>query len=414
MIKKDYEIYTSTDFLDDSFFIEWVKDNTPHSRDFWNKWEQSDPGNLGEMKKAKEELTLILSAERILPSTGDKAEVWASILKTIDDQNNIAVATPKSSGKVFKMNMKYWAAAASVILLLSVGYFYISKKNTPALVKAVPEKVIENDLMPGGNKAILTLGNGQQIILDSSQNGSLANQGNISVIKLNEGSIAYKDTHEKPTDIVYNTISTPRGGQYQVELADGSKVWLNAASSLRFPTRFSDRERKVEITGEVYFEVAKKAGAPFEVILGNGSKVQVLGTHFNVMSYEDERSIETTLLEGSVKFVDHEKSVVIKPGQQVVLNESTSELSVNKQVDMEAVMAWKNGKFYFNNADIESVMKQISRWYDVDVEYRGKVDKKFEGSVSRDISAANIFKILEATGGVNFTIDGKKILVSPQ
>ena len=309
--------------------------------------------------------------------------------------------------------MKYWAVAASVLLLFGVGFFYLSKKNTPSLVKTVPVKVMENDLLPGGNKAILTLGNGRQIVLDSSQNGNLANQGNSTVTKLNDGRIAYKDVNEKPTDIVYNTISTPRGGQYQVDLADGSKVWLNAASSLRFPTRFSGGERKVEITGEVYFEIAKKEGVPFEVILGNGSKVQVLGTHFNVMSYADEASIETTLLEGSVKFIHKEKSMVIKPGQQVVLNETTSAMSVNDKVDMDAVMAWKNGKFYFRNSDIESVMKQLSRWYDVDVEYRGKVDKKFEGSVSRNISASNIFKILEATGGVNFKIDGKKILVSP-
>ena len=413
MIERNYETYTAADFLDDSFFIEWVRDNTPNSGEFWNNWENSAPANLGEMKAAKEELTLIFSAERISPEAGEKAEVWDRILKSIDLQNAAEPLVSKSSAKVFRINMKYWSIAASVILLLGVGYFFLSKKNTPSLVKADAEKVIENDLLPGGNRAILTLGDGQQIVLDSSQNGNLANQGNISVIKLDDGRIAYKDANEKPADIVYNTISTPRGGQYQVDLADGSKVWLNAASSLRFPTRFSGGERKVEITGEVYFEIAKKDGAPFEVILTNGSKVQVLGTHFNVMSYADEKRIETTLLEGSVRFVHNEKSIVIKPGQQIVLDETTSDLSLNNQVDMEAVMAWKYGKFYFKNSDIESVMKQLSRWYDVDVEYRGKVDKKFEGSVSRDISASNIFKILEATGGVSFTIDGNKILVSP-
>lgn len=413
MKQRDYEIYTAADFLDDSFFIEWIRDNTPHSREFWNKWEQSAPPNLNEMKAAKAELTLILSAERISPQAGDKAEVWSRIIETIEHQNNTAFSTTKSSGNVVRMSMKYWTIAASVILLFGLGYFFLSKKNTPSLVKADANKVMENDLLPGGNRAILTLGDGQQIILDSTQNGNLAKQGNSTVIKLDDGRIAYKDANEKSADIVYNTISTPRGGQYQVELADGSKVWLNAASSLRFPTRFSDRERKVEITGEVYFEIAKRAGVPFEVILTNGSKVQVLGTHFNVMDYADERKIETTLLEGSVRFIHNEKSMVINPGQQVVLDEITDGLSVNNNVEIEAVMAWKNGKFYFKNSDIESVMKQISRWYDVDVEFRGKVDKKFEGSVSRNISASNIFKILEATGGVNFIIDGKKIVVSP-
>ncbi len=413
MITRDYKKFTAEDFIDDSFFIEWIRDHTPASEMFWNDWQQSTPANLDEMKLAKEKLSFILSPERISPKIGDEAEIWDRIMYSLSLQNHPSFVAPKSSGTLFGMKMKYWTAAASVIILLGTGYFYFTKKNSPSLVNVVSEKVIENDLLPGGNKAILTLGDGQQIILDSSENGNLASQGNISVIKLDDGRIIYKDALDKPADIVYNTISTPRGGQYQVELADGSKAWLNAASSLRFPTRFTGAERKVEVTGEVYFEIAKKAGVPFEVILANGCKLQVLGTHFNVMDYEDEKTIETTLLEGSVMFVYKENNIIIQPGQQVVLDENTSGLSLNRQVDLEAVMAWKNGKFYFKSADIESVMKQLSRWYDVDIEYKGRVDKKFEGSVSRDISASNIFKILEATGGVNFKIDGKKILVGP-
>ena len=412
-MERDYKTFKVTDFLDDSFFIEWVRDNSSLSREFWNEWELSAPANLLEMQAAKEELTLILAANRISPATGDEAQVWESIQKTLDLQNEAMPGVNKSSGKVFKMNFKYWTAAASIILLLGVGFFYFSKRNSTSIVKSIPEKVIENDLKPGGNKAILTLADGQQIILDSSQNGSLGQQGNASVIKLDDGRVAYKNLDEKLTDIVYNTISTPRGGQYQVDLADGSKVWLNAASSIRFPTRFSGGERKVEITGEAYFEVAKKPGVPFEVLLANGSKVQVLGTHFNVMSYENEKDIETTLFEGSVRFVNEVSSVIIKPGQQVVMHESTAKLAIIDQVNEDAVLAWKNGKFYFNEVDIQTVMNQIARWYDVDVEYRGKVDKVFAGTISRNVSASNIFKILEATGGVSFQIEGKKVIVSP-
>lgn len=412
-MERDYKTYKAEDFLEDPFFIEWVKNNSFESGTFWNNWEKSSPANVREMQSAKEELTLITSANRISPAPGDEAEVWDRILKTLDFQNENLPVGNKSAGKVFKMNFKYLTAAASIILLLGVGYFYFSKKNPSSLVRVIPEKTIEHDLQPGGNRAILTLADGQQIILDSSQNGSLAQQGNASVIKLDDGRIAYKNIDEKPADIVYNTISTPRGGQYQVELADGSKVWLNAASSLRFPTRFSGRERKVEITGEAYFEIAKITGVPFEVLLVNGSKVQVLGTHFNVMSYENEKNIETTLFEGSVRFVSDARSVVIQPGQQVVMNESTNKLAINGQVDEEDVLAWKNGQFYFNDVDIETVMKQIARWYDVEVEYRGKIDKVFAGTISRNVSASNIFKILEATGGVSFKIEGKKVIVSP-
>ncbi len=412
-MERDYKTFKAEDFLEDAFFIEWIKNNSPESSSFWSNWENSSPMNISEMLAAKEELTLILSADKIFPSAGDEMEVWDRILKTLDLQKGTVPVENKSTGKVFKLSIKYWTAAASIILMLGVGYFYFSKNNSASVVKVIPEKGIKQDLQPGGNKAILILADGQQIILDSSQNGSLGHQGNASIIKLNDGRIAYKNAGEKASGIVYNIISTPRSGQYQVDLTDGSKVWLNAASSIKFPTRFSGGERKVEITGEAYFEIAKIEGVPFKVILANGSKVQVLGTHFNVMSYENEKNIETTLFEGSVRFVDEARDVIIKPGQQVMMNVSTSKLTLNDKVNEEAVLAWKNGKFYFNDVDIQTVMKQISRWYDVDVEYKGKVDKVFAGTISRNVSASNIFKILEATGGVSFQIEGKKVIVSP-
>jgi ferric-dicitrate binding protein FerR (iron transport regulator) len=211
---------------------------------------------------------------------------------------------------------------------------------------------------------------------------------------------------------LYNTISTPKGGQYQVTLSDGSKVWLNAASSLRFPATFSGKERKVELTGEGYFEVAHNKKMPFHVTV-NDLDVEVLGTHFNINAYADESAIKTTLLEGSVKVVKGNETKIIEPGEQASVTTSEDEINVKQQVDLEQVVAWKNGIFQFERADIESVMRQISRWYDIDVDYHGRVSEHFGGTISRDVNISDVLKMLEMTGGVNFKIDGKKVIVMP-
>ena len=412
-MERDYKTFKAEDFLEDAFFNEWIKNDTLASRAFWNHWEDSVPANLTEMQLAKAELRLIQSAKRILPVPGEEVEVWDRILKTLDLQNDSLPAATITSRKTYNFNFSFLTAAASIILLVGIVYFYFPKKSYPSVGKVIPEKVIQQDLQPGGNKAILTLSDGKEVILDNSQNGSLGNQGNATLIKLGDGRIAYKNIVENFKTVVYNTISTPRGGQYQVDLADGSKVWLNAASSLRFPTQFSGKKRIVEVTGEAYFEVAHNGDLPFEVILTNGSKIEVLGTHFNVMSYQNEKNIETTLFEGSVRFIDDARSLLIKPGEQVIMNESSSKLFIEYNVEQDAVLAWKNGKFYFNEIDIQTVMNQIARWYDVEVEYKGAINKVFAGTISRNVSASTILKILEATGGVSFKIEGKKIIVSP-
>ncbi|MEO6820345.1 MAG: FecR domain-containing protein, partial [Ginsengibacter sp.] len=210
----------------------------------------------------------------------------------------------------------------------------------------------------------------------------------------------------------YNTISTPRGGQYQLTLADGSQVWLNAESSITFPTSFTGNQREVKITGEAYFEIAHDANIPFHVNV-NGMDVKVLGTHFNVNAYKDEAEIKTTLLEGSVQVTYNEQAKIISIGQQLILNNKSGKMIVEKNINVDEIMAWKNGKFYFNEASIQSIMKQLCRWYNVDVEYNGEVNKLFEGTISRQVSVEDIFKILSATGGVHFAIEGRKIIVSP-
>jgi ferric-dicitrate binding protein FerR (iron transport regulator) len=220
-------------------------------------------------------------------------------------------------------------------------------------------------------------------------------------------------THHSP--LAYNTIATPRGGQYQLVLADGSKVWLNASSGLRYPTAFTGKERRVELTGEGYFEVAKNASMPFHVQV-NQMDVEVLGTHFNINAYDDESAVKTTLLEGSVKVVKRETAnvkenpIVLQPGQQAEMKPH-SPLAINHSPNIEEVMAWKNGLFQFKAAGIETVLRQAARWYDVEFVYKGNIPEKFSGQISRSANAEQLLKILELTGKVKFEINGKTIIV---
>jgi len=303
------------------------------------------------------------------------------------------------------------AAAASVLLVLSFGVYFLSHK------KAHTQQVAQiHDIAPGGNKAILTLANGKKIILNGAPNGTLAQQGNSIIDKAADGEVIYKPSVNGKTSnaelVTYNEMSIPRGGEYQeIVLPDGTKVWINSASTLRYPTTFNGNERKVEMTGEAYFEVAHNPAKPFKVISG-GQTVEVLGTHFNVNAYDDEPAIKTTLLEGKVKVTAAASNEVriLQPGQQSALNGSS--LTVNP-VETEEAVAWKNGQFIFENDNIQYIMRTISRWYNVDVEYNGAIpNDTFGGGTSRFKNVSVVLNILQLTGKVHFKIDGRKITVS--
>ena len=263
---------------------------------------------------------------------------------------------------------------------------------------------------PGDNKAVLTLADGSTVVLDDAQNGALALQGNTKVIKLN-GRLNYKAATQATKEVLFNTISTPRGGQYQVQLPDHSLVWLNAASSLLFPTAFTCHQRSVEITGEAYFEVTKNNNMPFSVKAGN-AQVQVLGTHFNIMAYNDEASLKTTLLEGAVTFSENNVIKVLAPGQQSQLFKN-GKVKVVNGIEADEVLAWKNGVFDFQGADIGTVVRQLARWYDVDVVYKKEVADLFYAKIPRNTKLSVVLKALELTGKVHFEIDEKKIIVMP-
>jgi transmembrane sensor len=319
-----------------------------------------------------------------------------------------------------RSRLKPLAIGAVILLLLTSGLYLLlsSRSNNrdnpqPVAVEAVPT----NDIDPGGNKAVLTLADGSVILLDSATNGLLSTQGNIKVEKLANGLLAYNVNGKILTendDAFYNTITTPRGGQYQVTLSDGTKVWLNAASSIRFPVLFTGTERKVEITGEAYFEVARNERIPFKVKAASAA-VEVLGTHFNVNAYDDEATIKTTLLEGKVKVALNsgmsQAGNYLLPGQQASITKSGA-ISIFNNADIEEVMAWKNGRFQFKSADLRSILRQIARWYDVEVVYKGNVDLHFTGQLTRNDKVSKVFEKLELTGEVQFRVEGRKIIVS--
>ena len=289
-------------------------------------------------------------------------------------------------------------------------YFSLRSSEQSALA-VVPEKKVENDVLPGGNKAILTLSDGYVISLDDAKNGQLAQQGNVQIAKLGNGQVAYSVIEGKQSEVVFNTLTTPRGGQFRLTLPDGSQVWLNSASSVKYPTAFIDRQRKVEISGEAYFEIAHNPSKPF-IVSVNGMNVKVLGTHFNINAYDDEASVKTTLLEGSVSLNKADVVATLTPGQQAQLGNS-GKIKVIDNVDIDQVVAWKNGYFSFNRADLQTVMRQIARWYDVDISYEGKIpERQFGGKIDRNSNASEVLKILRETK-VNFRIEGKKIIVTP-
>lgn len=320
-----------------------------------------------------------------------------------------APVVPLTSRKWFR-----YAAAAVFVVLVGGALVMLNQPVENKQEVATLQPV--NDVAPGGNKAVLTLSDNSVIVLDNAANGILGQQGNTRITKLDNGQIAYNASGDAK-EVLYNTITTPMGGQYQMTLTDGSKVWLNAGSTLKFPVAFTQKERRVEITGEVYFEVASikvpKTGArqPFIVEVGNLGEVEVLGTHFNVKAYSDEEAIKTTLLEGSVRVAKGQESVLIKPGQQAVL--TNGGLKVNPNVNLEEAVAWKNGLFQFTNADIEMVMKEIGRWYNVEVSYPQGVPKdKYWGSILRNQNLSNVLKVLKESGA-NFIIEDRKIIVTP-
>lgn len=310
-------------------------------------------------------------------------------------------------------------AAAATIILAGVGvWYYIDTESIPAYQTVSIQPV--NDAVPGKEGATLTLSDGSLVILDSAANGALTDQGNVRLEKKN-GLLAYTSTQES-SELHFNTMSTAKGRQFQLSFSDGSKAWLNAASSVTFPASFSGKERRVEVTGEVYFEVAPlflkgtNKRVPFIVNFktpsGGEGEVEVLGTRFNLNCYNDENVARTTLLEGKVRVSEGKSSQKLNPLQQSV-HQADGKITILDDVDVNAVTAWKNGYFQFDDADLPSVLRQLSRWYDVEIEYNGKLpERHFRGKLQRNLLLSQVLKILKQNE-VDLSIEGKKIIVQP-
>ena len=341
-----------------------------------------------------------------------KANNNDEVLQTIEDgkkHHQGKVIHLKPIRKVFTfLRIVSAACIIGVLALAAILWFRSDLKNEIAQLKS-NNRPFKNDIPPGRDKAILKLADGSTIVLDDAKNGALAQQGNTRVIKLN-GKLNY-NAASGTNKVLYNTISTPLGGKYQIELPDGSHVWLNAASSLRFPTAFAGTERKVEMTGEAYFEVARNNAMPF-IVSVNGAQVQVLGTHFNVMAYSDEAAVKTTLLEGAVRFVKDNVTNTLKPGQQSQLLKS-GEVKIADGVDVDDVVAWKNGMFNFQGADIGTVSRQLARWYEVEVVYDKTIDDFFYAKIPRSTKLSEVLNLLELTEKVHFEINGRRVTVKP-
>lgn len=313
-----------------------------------------------------------------------------------------------------KTTTRLWpriAAAASILLALGISVYFYQKKQ-PVLTAAVPHKQLPaHDVLPGGNKAILTLASGQQIQLTGARNGRLATDHDVQIDKKADGQIAYQGGAADAGKLSYNTMTTPRGGQYNITLADGTKVFLNAASSITYPTAFTGNDRTVKLNGEAYFEVAHNTLKPFRVV-SNGQTIEVLGTHFNVHSYPDEPIVKTTLLEGSVKIISGSNIAKLKPGQQSRLNITAQQACISvSDVDTDEAIAWKNGLFEFKDSSIKEVMQNAARWYDLDVTYSDQAsDIKITGSMSRNVNLSGLINLLQFEGA-KFSINGKTIKV---
>lgn len=357
----------------------------------------------------------------ILPTlTADKREqLELRMLQQIEAQ-----ISQRDQPKIIPLHKKTFfriAAAAAIVTILSAGIYLYLIRTLPVDTSGNNNGItlLQKDRPPGKEGAILTLADGSVIVLDSAQNGALAVQGNVQVVKQDNGQLTYlapSVSNPANTPVVLNTLATPRGRQFQVTLPDGSRVWLNAASSIRYPTAFTGRERKVEITGEAYFEVAKDPSKPF-IVTSKALTVSVLGTHFNINAYEDEAAIHTTLLEGAVKVNNGNSTVQLKPGEQASWQyPGTAGKSTGIQVhdaNTDEAIAWKNGHFEFNG-NIRGIMRQIARWYDVEIQYAGNVtDKALGGAIARTENISQVLNMLQLTGSIHCTLEGRVVTVTP-
>lgn len=329
---------------------------------------------------------------------GEEA-IWTALNDRIDRSETPVIPLYRKTGVRI-------AAAAAIVLLIAGSYWYFegTQGNT-----SPQRKPLQADVAPGGNKATITLAGGQTITLDSAANGDLAKQGQSTIVKQASGEVAYvalAGAAAATTTVSFNTLTTPIGGQYKITLPDGTKAWLNSASSLRYPTAFTGKERRVVLTGEAYFEVSDRAGQPF-VVDARGTTVQVLGTHFDVMAYTDEPAVNTTLVEGKVRVTAGTQSAILELGQKAIADNGVRVV----EADTDKETAWIDGFFQFDETDLPTLMRQLKRWYGIEPVYDGNGNGRlFGGRISRNLNLSQVLQLLEGNG-IHFTIEGKRLII---
>jgi transmembrane sensor len=388
-----------------------------------------DDRNQTEAKNILRELS-----ENTAADESYRAADWDPVIRSILEQGAPSENDPVR--RISILNKSWFRYAASILIIIGVAALtrLVLFKTKPAETTNTGQVAKINDVAPASNKAVLILSTGQQIVLDSAKNGQLAKFGNTTISKTDSGKLLYSSAGTKTSndETSFNTLTTPRGGVYELTLPDGTKAWLNAASRIDYPTRFTGKKREVFINGEVYFEVAHDAVHPFLVSLaaktkdqgenGHWLQIEVLGTHFNMNAYSDNKNTNpntapdwsptrTTLLEGSIKITSHGETKIIKPGEQAIVGFGSEGIEINQHVDIDKVMAWRNGRIVITDVSVQQLMTEISRWYDVDIEYDGTLpNKQFYGSIRRDVPLSTVLHALEAYG-VKTKVEGKKIIV---
>lgn len=344
-------------------------------------------------------------------SFNEEKEVYERLTAKMDEILN---APEKAKVISIKRNYVFWKIAAAMVILFCGHWGWRSYQSHDDNIQV---QVAVHKLHPGHSGAILTLADGKQIFLDSTQNGTISTSGNNNIIKSGSQVIYGSQTGNENSALSYNTMTTPKGREFQIVLPDGTKVWLNAASSIKYPTVFNSGSRVVEVTGEAYFEVAhqadKKGGQIPFIVHTNRMTIEVLGTHFNVNAYADEPYTKTTLFQGSVAANEKNSREVqtIKPGEQAFVSNTVGDGLRVRQADVDKAIAWKNGLFQFNDDQLEAILRQVSRWYDVDVQCAAdKKDLRFNGVISRRSNVKAIMDLLSATGVVNFKIENRKLI----
>lgn len=384
---------------------QWETPLTDEERLILEEWLKENPENAVLLQQMASEPWLTQELDRF--KAYDDTESRIKVKGILDQQ----LSVPAPNVHRVHLLRTAWFRYASALLLIAATATFLYRINTSSEKAAVKQLAQQaTSIQPGGNKAMLTLADGSTIILDSAANGNLVSQGGIKILKLDDGALAYSGEGQlEGGEALYNTISTPIGGQYQIALSDGTKVWLNASSSIRFPTTFS-KERTVDITGEAYLEVSANKNSPF-IVKSLGTTIEVLGTSFNVNAYKDEAGMQTTLLDGSVRVKKADKQFLLKPGQQANVVADNA-IQILNDIDVRQVVAWKNGYFDFNNADVPVMMRQLERWYDIQVTYVGNLpDVIFKGKMDRNVELTDVVRFLKSFG-IKTELQGRRLIIS--